>query len=171
VIEFAKAVRRAGKSVYLDPNIRLPSWELRSDICDAFERILPFVNVLLSNEKELEILGRNGDIITAAKAIISKGTQCIWVKLGGKGSKYITASEDIYFEPSPDKAVDTTGAGDSFNAAVIFALSKGFSPNKTGIFANLFAGYTVSRFGTTSALPEPSDVACMIEKAEYSAKS
>lgn len=171
VIEFAKAVRKAGKSVYLDPNIRLPSWELSNDIRDAFEQILPFVNVLLSNEKELEILGRSSDMPTAAKAVICKGTQCIWAKLGGKGSMYITESEEIYFEPSPDKAVDTTGAGDSFNAAVIFALSRGFSPNKTGVFANLYAGYVVSRFGTTSALPEPSDVACMIEKAEYSAKS
>jgi len=171
VIEFAKAVKKAGKSVFLDPNIRVPSWELKSDVRDAFERILPYVDVLLSNEKELEILGRSEDIKIAAKAIISKGTCCIWVKMGGKGSIYITEAEDIYFEPSADKAVDTSGAGDAFNAAVIFALGKGFSPRQTGTFANLYAGYTVSRFGTTSALPTQSSVARMIDEATYSEKT
>lgn len=166
-VRFAKVVKEKGKSVFLDPNIRVPAWELRSDVRDAFERILPFVDVLLSNEKELEILGGSEDIKTAAKAIIKKGTHCIWAKMGGKGSLYITESEDIYFEPSEDKAVDTSGAGDAFNAAVIFALGKGFSPRKTGIFANLYAGYTVSRFGTTSALPAQSSVARMIDKAAY----
>lgn len=170
-VEFAKAVKKTGKSVFLDPNIRVPAWELRNDIRDAFERIFPYVDVLLANEKELEILGRSDDIKIAAKAIIDKGTRCIWVKMGGKGSLHITESEYIYFEPSEDKVVDTSGAGDAFNAAVIFALSKGFSPHQTGIFANLYAGYTVSKFGTTSALPPQSGVARMIKKAEYLTKN
>ena len=165
VIEFAKAVKKEGRRVFLDPNIRVPKWELKSDVRDAFERIFPFVDVLLSNEKELQMLGSSEDIRIAAKAIIDKGTRCIWIKMGGKGSLYVTESEDIYFEPSADKAVDTSGAGDAFNAAVMFALGKGFSPRQTGIFANLYAGYTVSRFGTTSALPPQSEVLDMIGKA------
>jgi sugar/nucleoside kinase (ribokinase family) len=170
-VEFAKTVKKSGKLVFLDPNIRVPAWELRRDVRDAFERIFPFVDILLSNEKELEILGGSEYIKIAAANVIDKGTRCIWAKLGGKGSLYITGSEDLYFEPSEDKALDTTGAGDAFNAAVIFALSKGFSPRQTGIFANLYAGYTVSRFGTTSALPTQSIVAGMIEKSANLART
>jgi sugar/nucleoside kinase (ribokinase family) len=164
-VKFAEIVKKSNKLVFLDPNIRVPAWELSIDVRDAFERIFPFVDVLLSNEKELEILGGNKDIKNAAKAIIDKGTGNIWAKMGGKGSLYITESECVYFEPSTDKAVDTSGAGDAFNAAVIFAFSKGFSPFQTGTFANLYAGYTVSRFGTTSALPTQSIVSGMIDKA------
>lgn len=170
-IKFAKAAKKMGKSVFLDPNIRVPEWELPDDVRDAFERILPSTGVLLLNEKELEMLGGSKNIKIAARTIIDKGTRCIWLKMGSKGSCYITKSKKIHFEPSSDKAVDTSGAGDAFNAAVIFALINNFSPLKTGVFANMYAGYTISRLGTTSALPAKGEVADMIYKAEQYMKS
>ena len=45
----------------------------------------------------------------------------------------------------PVPAVDTTGAGDSFNAALIFGLEQGWDMQRTLGFANAFCSVIVSR--------------------------
>ncbi len=162
----AEKAKSMGRQVFLDPNIRVPSWELAPDVREAFERVFPYTDVLLANEKELIMLGNNENLRTAATTILSKGVRCVWLKMGEKGSSYFTTDEDLSFQPSTVRAVDTSGAGDAFNAAVIYSMSRRFSPDKTGAFANLYAGYTVTKVGTTSALPSKPETACMIRKAE-----
>ncbi|MPL95601.1 2-dehydro-3-deoxygluconokinase [bioreactor metagenome] len=165
-LSLAEKAKNMGRQVFLDPNIRVPSWALNADVYDAFEHVLPYTDVLLANEKELIMLGSSENIKTAAMTIIDKGVRCVWLKMGDKGSSYFTAEENLFFGPSDVKAVDTSGAGDAFNAAVIYSISRHFSPAKTGVFANLYAGYTVSKVGTTSALPSKLETANMILKAE-----
>jgi len=163
-IEFAIMVSKNGGRVFLDPNIRVPKWELSGDVRNAFERIMPYVEVLLSNEKELEMLGMSEDMNLSAQSILKKGVDTIWLKLGGKGSAYFTKDCYLEFEPSKVKVVDTSGAGDAFNAAVIYGSISGLSPKQTGVFANMYAGYTVTNFGTTQALPQWPVVEKMLEK-------
>ena len=45
----------------------------------------------------------------------------------------------------PVTAVDTTGAGDCFNAALIYGLEQGWPPQRTLAFANAFCSVVVSR--------------------------
>lgn len=166
-IEFARVVSKNGGHVYLDPNIRVPTWELKSEVRNAFDRIMPYVEVLLSNEKEMEMLGENENMELSAKSILEKGVDTIWLKLGGKGSAYYTKDCYLKFGPSKVKVVDTSGAGDAFNAAVIYGNITGLSPKQTGEFANMYAGYTVMKFGTTQALPLWPVVGNMLEKVRH----
>jgi len=48
------------------------------------------------------------------------------------------------------KVVDTTGAGDTFSGAFIYALNKGLSPDKALEFANAAASRAVTIFGPTA---------------------
>lgn len=164
-IEFARKVSKNGGHVFLDPNIRVPTWELNNEIRNAFLRIMPYVKVLLSNEKELEMLGQSQNLELSAQHILEKGVDTIWLKLGDKGSAYYTKDCYLEFEPIKVKVVDTSGAGDAFNAAVIYGVITGLSSKQTGIFANMYAGYTVASFGTTQALPSWTEVEKMLEKA------
>ena len=163
-IEFARMVSKNGGRVFLDPNIRVPTWELDNEVRNAFDRIMPYVEVLLSNEKETQMLGESENLKLSAQSILKKGVDTIWLKLGGKGSAYYTKDCYMEFEPSKVKVVDTSGAGDAFNAAVIYGNITGLSPEQTGAFANMYAGYTVMNFGTTQALPLWPVVEKMIEK-------
>ena len=57
------------------------------------------------------------------------------------------------------KAVDSTAAGDTFNAAVCFRLCQGADMAQSIAFANAAAAITVSRRGALSAIPTESEVA------------
>lgn len=161
-IVFAKKVKSNGGMVFLDPNIRISAWELNDDIRKVFESIFPYIDVLLPNEVEIVMLGSNKDPETAARSVIKKGVGAIWVKLGDKGSLYVDSEKTLSFDPVKVKAVDTCGAGDAFNAAVIYASVKGWKTEQTGRFANRYAGYTVGKKGSTSSLPSLQEVMNMV---------
>lgn len=162
VIRMACQVKEKGGMVFLDPNIRVPVWEIDDDIKATFERIYPYIDILIPNEKELELLGNNSNEHESSLSILSKGVSSIWVKLGGKGCAYYTKNSSFTFPACKVKVVDTSGAGDAFNAAAIYGTVAGFSVKETGVFANLFASHTVTKFGTTQALPDNTEIENMI---------
>ncbi len=56
------------------------------------------------------------------------------------------------------KAVDTTAAGDAFNAAFAFALADGMSEWKAGRFATAAAANSVTRRGAQPSMPTSAEV-------------
>lgn len=164
-IELARQIKGKGGMVFLDPNIRVPTWKIDTEVRDTFEQIYPFVDVFLPNEKELEMLGDNSEIQDIAGHIISKGVSSIWLKLGDEGCACYTESSYVKFPANKVKAVDSSGAGDAFNAAVIFGIVSSMTKEAIGIFANQFASYTVTKYGTTQALPSSIEISSMLQKA------
>lgn len=81
-------------------------------------------DLVTPNESEAEILtGIRVDSLETARdaagRILSWGTRHVVMKLGAKGSYYLGADGSECFAPSFEvQAVDTTGAGDAFTAAL-----------------------------------------------------
>ena len=100
------------------------------------------------------------EIEEAAKNFLNKGVKNIVITLGSKGV-YFANSSDSYFVDAfnlKDKVIDTTGAGDAFNGAFAYALSKNQS-NKDAIeFANKVAGISTTRAGAANAMPKLDEV-------------
>lgn len=163
--DLARQIKGKGGRVFLDPNIRVPTWKIDATVKTAFEKIYPYVDVLLPNKKELELLGDHSNLEESARLIMSKGVASIWLKLGGDGCACFTQNSCLTFPENKVEVIDTSGAGDAFNAAVIYGIITGLSPEATGTFANLFASFTVTKYGTTQALPSSSEIDSMIVKA------
>lgn len=88
------------------------------------------------------------------------GIEHMIVTQGKKGcSSYRDGEPDIHVEASPRKAVDTTGAGDTFLGAVITALSRGMDTKDALVFANAASGIAVTRRGAQQAMPTAQEVA------------
>lgn len=149
----AEQCHNNGGLVFLDPNLRVLGNKLKPDTVEIFNRILPHVDVLIPNEGEVKMLGNNADPKAAALNILEQGVGELWVKCGGRGSFHISKNDYHYFEPKRIDAVDTTGAGDSFTAAVIYCNMKQKTMEETGRFANEYAGYVVTRYGSIEAFP------------------
>ena len=56
------------------------------------------------------------------------------------------------------KTVDTTGAGDIFRGAFIYALLRGDAPREILRFANAAAALSCTRMGAMSSVPTLSDL-------------
>ncbi|MCY7582923.1 ribokinase [Bacillus safensis] len=72
---------------------------------------------------------------------------------GKNGVRYFNGSKEVLVPGVPVEAVDTTGAGDTFNGALAVALTEGKSLYDALAFANLAASMSVTKFGAQGGMP------------------
>lgn len=80
------------------------------------------------------------------------------VTLGKNGARYFDGEKHVTVEGFPTKAVDTTGAGDTFNGALAAALAEGREFKEAVRFANAAASISVEKFGAQGGMPNRADV-------------
>lgn len=145
------AARERGMITLLDP---APAQPLPLDL-------LSFVSVLTPNQTEASVvLGRPGTEAASlalardlARALLDLGPQAVIVKLGPLGCLVAQGSEFVAIPGHAVKAVDTTGAGDTFNGALAVALSEGQELPAAARFANAAAALSVQGMGAMSSIP------------------
>ncbi|MFD1037553.1 sugar kinase [Virgibacillus byunsanensis] len=154
-IELAK---KHGLKISFDPNIRLRMWS-KEKAKEVLSKILPHVDILLAGDEEMDIIIGEKDpkvIIEKAKEL---GISFIAVKQGDKGSVGYHNGEIIESPPvKPSKVVDTVGAGDGYNAGIIYGILKDWPLEKTLHFANTIGSMVVSVVGDNEGLPYYEDV-------------
>lgn len=124
---------------------------------DFPHELLRLVDICLPNESELAALvGEQGDVAAAAAALRAKGPKTIVVTLGARGA-YLLGDTGEMSEGFRVAAVDTSGAGDSFAAALAVALAEGRPLRKAVRWANRVAAVSVMRRGTQTSFPRRSD--------------
>lgn len=160
VIKRAKA---SGALVCFDPNLRFNLWEDKDELKHTVIDYAKKADVIKLGSDELEfIMGDGGD--SAALAFIKDtGVRLLTVTRGGHGAKlYLADGRTFDFAGYSVKAVDTTGAGDSFFGGLIAEMMRlGItSDNLTADndynhllkFACRCGSYTATGFGAISAM-------------------
>ncbi|MEG8989747.1 ribokinase [Ignavibacteria bacterium 4148-Me] len=126
------------------------------------EKILSLVDIITPNESELGILTNmeinSNSIEKAANILISKGVKNVVVTLGEKGAFLYNGKIAKYFPPYAIKALDTTAAGDAFNAGLVYALSEGYPLDDAIKFANATAAVSVTKYGAQTSMPTKEEV-------------
>jgi sugar/nucleoside kinase (ribokinase family) len=108
-------VRGAGWTVSLDAGFDPDdAW------CDDVRELVDLVDVFLPNEVELARITGCCDPARALAAVENGRTRTV-VKLGPAGCMTLVDGQPLLVSPPPVIAVDTTGAGDSFNAGFLHA--------------------------------------------------
>lgn len=116
---------------------------------DLFE-ILPFVDVLLPNEREVcKIAGR--DNVEAAIQKLSEHVPLVVVKLGPNGAMAVRGKERVVAPAKEVTAIDTVGAGDSFDAGFLHQYVRGADLASCLAFGNLAGALSTTRPGGTEA--------------------
>lgn len=80
------------------------------------------------------------------------------VTLGTKGSTYFDGQVIQLIPAIKTEAIDTTGAGDTFNGAFGFAVSKGLDMRESLKFATLASHLSVQQFGAQGGMPTLSEM-------------
>ncbi|ORC37380.1 hypothetical protein B4O97_04095 [Marispirochaeta aestuarii] len=98
------------------------------------------------------------DPIEAGKSLLQNGNKALIVTCGEKGS-YIIKKDGIENIPAYKvNVIDSTGAGDVFHGAFIFALWKGYDLKKTVRFANACAAINCQTVGGQKGIPTLEEV-------------
>jgi ribokinase len=154
VLAAARAGRRAGARVVLDP---APAREVPEELFQLCDIITP-------NETEAAILAglppasvNPEQAVEIARKLQARKAGTVIVKLGEQGCMLVDAGSQLLPAPAV-KAVDTTAAGDVFNAGLAVALSEGLDLEPACKFANAAAALSVTRLGTQIAAPSRAEV-------------
>ena len=92
-----------------------------------------------------------------------KGLRGVGLKLGGKGAALLWRRHQFLADPIPVDTVDTTGAGDCFNAGFIFAWLRGYNPQRCLQIANICGALSTRALGGIAGFPS------LTELTEYEA--
>ncbi len=104
------------------------------------------VDLLFANAQEAQALS---DTATNKDALRVLAHMCdsVAVTDGDQGSLLSFNNQLTKIAPCSVTAVDTTGAGDSYAAGLLFGITKGYSLQDSGNIASLFASRVVSQIG------------------------
>jgi ribokinase len=125
----------------------------------VIEPIIRNSHVLMPNAIELEQLTGEEDYRKGADFMIAMGVKIVAVKLGSKGCYVTDGSEKLSVEPFKVKAIDTTGAGDAFDAGFLYGLIQNKGLYECGQLGNFVASRSVMTMGARAGLPYAKDLA------------
>ena len=125
--------------------------------------ILANVDLLTPNESETRILlGLAPDdptpTLDLTGRLLKLGVETTVVTRGEEGAVIVTAEGTEEVPAVPVHALDVTGAGDSFNAALAVALGAGMDLRKAVEQANRAGAYTTTHLGVIDGLPTSAEL-------------
>ncbi|GMN06792.1 ribokinase [Croceitalea sp. MTPC5] len=127
------------------------------------DTLLASLHMLTPNEIEAELLSGvkvvdETSAMTAATILRQKGVGIVIITMGSQGA-FVLSDELAELVPSQKvKVVDTTAAGDTFNGALVVALSEGKDLKSAVEFANKAAAYAVGILGAQTSAPSRKDI-------------
>lgn len=165
--EAVKAAREAGVVVSYDPNYRASLWPDEQTAVQMMKSMLPYSNLLKVSDEESLLLTGKDTYQEAAKCLLEAGPCLVAVTLGGDGVYLAMAEHAEHVKGCQVKAVDTTGAGDSFFGGFIsqFVGSGKLCQDviweewvQFAKFGNVVAGLCVQKRGGIPSIPSLAEI-------------
>jgi ribokinase len=145
--------RDLGATTILNP---APARPLPPDALASFDIITPNEGELRTLATSLSLADGTTDVL--AQQLLEYGIRHVIVTLGERGALWASAAGLRHFGAYPVRAVDTTGAGDAFNAGLAAALVRGESM-ELAIDQGCRAGaFCVTRNGVIDGLARTADL-------------
>lgn len=151
IITVEKSIQRlkeSNKSILLNP---APAQKLP-------ESLYAMIDIITPNETELALLTGTRDIEAGARVLLEKGVKQVVVTMGERGSIAISHQKTVKGSPYEVQAIDTTAAGDTFNAALLVALLEKKSMKEALQYANAAGALATTKLGAQNSLPMKEEV-------------
>jgi sulfofructose kinase len=153
-IRAARWAREAGVRVCLDANHPRP----------GLAELLPLVDWLVVAESFPGAYTGFSEPQEAAQALLSPGVKVLVVTQGEQGCQVSTADDQFQVPGFPVQAVDTTGAGDAFHGAFLYAMLQDLTLRQAATFANAVAAINCQTLGGRWGLPALVQVEALLKK-------
>ena len=156
--ELLAAARAGGATTSLDPN-----WDPSGRWDSGIQALLPAIDLLLPNETEATLLAHTSDL-DAAIAALRSGGPLVAVKAGARGAIASGPGELVRVAAMPVAAIDTTGAGDSFDAGFVAAMLAGEPLERCLELANVCGALSTRTSGGVEAQPTMQEALDALER-------
>ena len=127
--------------------------------------IFPFIDYFTPNETEASFyvnhpVVTHDDASKAAATLLAMGIKNVIITLGEKGAFFANTNENFssHIANLSNPVVDTTGAGDAFNAGFAAALTENQSIRDAIAFASATAGLSTTKIGTANSMPSREEI-------------
>ncbi|GAB6172606.1 ribokinase [Paradesulfitobacterium aromaticivorans] len=152
-VEYAvKLAQKHGKTVILNP---APAQSLSEDLLSKVDYLTP-------NRSELALIAWMSEESLIAKGmerLLDVGVSCCITTLGAEGAAFMEKGGSLVKVPGHKvSVVDTTGAGDAFNAGLAYALAQKKSIRQAVEFAGQVSALAVTKFGAQGGMPTLAEV-------------
>ena len=138
-------------------------WNSTGEWNQGIYELFPYIDVLFMNETEAVHYSRKNDAYEAAKDF-ARHCHLTAIKMGKEGA--IAVCDGKLYQAAPYKvtAVDTTGAGDSFNAGFVYGFLKGKSVEECLKCGNGCGALSVTALGGNTGFPTEDQLMDFINK-------
>lgn len=147
LLDWLPSYRSAGGKVVFDNNYRPRLWPSISDARDAYNEIYTLTDVALPTlDDECLLFGdmSSDDLVDRLKGV---GVTEIALKQGELGCRVIGPEQDAHVLAVPTSVVDTTSAGDSFNAGYLASRIRGRSQTDAAALGCKLASLVIQHRG------------------------
>ena len=148
VISALAEAKADGRLAVFDPNIRLTLWESDEALRFWLREGARAATIGLPSFEDEAALFADADVEDCARRWLEWGSSEVVVKNGGDAMAIAASGADIEIvEVERIKALDTTGAGDSFNGGYLAARVAGISRREAAMRGHELAGRVVCQRG------------------------
>jgi ribokinase len=126
-----------------------------TEILQLLDPVLREADIILPSYLEAAKLTGEKEIPRIREKFSGFGIKLLVIKLGAQGC-YVTDFKNEWRVPTFEefKAVDTTGAGDSFVGGFIRGTLEGWDPETAAAFGSCVASHNVTKVGATGGVPD-----------------
>lgn len=154
-VELMTQMRKAGRSVSFDPNLRPSLWARQAQMISAINALAALADWVLPGLGEGRLLTGYDDPADIAAFYLDQGAEAVAIKLGPDGAYFRTQMDKGFVAAVPvEKVVDTVGAGDGFAVGMISALLENLSFPEAVQRGNWIGSRAVQSRGDMEGLPK-----------------
>ncbi len=158
-VELFRQAKSGGMTTSLDPDHDPhEKWD------GGIQQLLHHVDLFLPNELEATSITKMPELDAAAKFLAGFGNTAV-IKLGANGARAVSKDQTFSIPAFATHPVDTTGAGDSFNAGFIFQHLQGAPLQKCIVWGNACGALSTRALGGTEAFPSVAEVEKFLARA------
>jgi sugar/nucleoside kinase (ribokinase family) len=159
--ELFGTIRASGGTTSVDPN-----WDPAERWDGGLRELLPLTDVFLPNAEEASRISGNADPIAGAEELSAEGP-LVAVKLGPDGAMAAGAGGGRLHAAPPEgvEPVDTTGAGDSFDAGFLAGILSDWSHERALALGCACGALSTRAAGGTAAQPTLAEAVQLLERA------
>lgn len=131
---------------------------------DGVTELLPLCDFIVASEVFAAQISGGGGIEEALRIMYAQGSEVAVVTLGGRGCVALSGDGMAEVPAFPVRAVDTTGAGDVFHGAFLYAVLQEWDPYRMCLFANAVAAMKCRRLGGRAGIPNRAEALAFLHE-------